>query len=111
MSGVTGTLPPPPETSDREISADLSGKEARKKLKHGEKKENWKREGGKLKWKEGKSRNEERIFFLLFTFSKRQQFVLGVPKWKFSTGKTHFMLGKRLSPIEKNSVRPLQGMV
>ena len=48
----------PPETSDREISADLPGKkEARKNVKGGngeEMKENCKRKGGKLKRKEEK---------------------------------------------------------
>ena len=51
-NGVTGRGEGgcPPETSDREISADLPGKERQgKKGKWGKKKENRKREGGKLK--------------------------------------------------------------
>ena len=31
---------------------------------------NWKREGGKLKWKEEKLQNEEKSFFFFFNFSK-----------------------------------------
>ena len=42
----------PPDSSDREISAGLPGKEARKKRENGAgKKENRKKEGGKLKKK------------------------------------------------------------
>ena len=32
--------------------------------------------------------------FFAFHFSKPLKFVLGLPKWKFSTGKKHFTLGK-----------------
>ena len=63
FSGVTGGTVPP-ETSDREISADTyQEKEARKK------------------WKRG---NFFFFFFCLFAFhfSKRRKFVLGLPKWK-----------------------------
>ena len=64
--------------------------------------ENW-------KWKGGKLQNEERTFLLLllflllffcffvffvFHFSKPLKFVLGLPKWEFSTGKKHFTIGK-----------------
>ena len=45
--------PPPPDTSYREISADIQGKERQGK-KEMEKKENQKREFGKLKMEEGK---------------------------------------------------------
>ena len=90
-------------TSDREISADLSGKkEAREKGQNGEEKnENCKRESGKLKMEGGKSSKMRRglfffffFFFFAFHFSKRRKFVLGVPKWKFSTGKKDFTPGK-----------------
>ena len=49
-------------------------------------------------------------FFLLFTFQNHLNlFVLGLPKWKFSTRKKHFMLGKKsgkmtLPPQKKYSV-------
>ena len=36
------------------------------------------------------------FFFLLFTFKKSLKFVLGLPKWEFSTGKKHFTLAKNL---------------
>ena len=37
------------------------------------------------------------FFFLCFSLSKLQKFVLGVPKWKFSTGKKSILtLGKNL---------------
>ena len=53
----------PPETSDWEISADVSGKSSRKK------KENRKREGGKLKMEREKvTKRGEDFFFLLVTF-------------------------------------------
>ena len=89
-------------------------KEARKKWKKGkmEKKrmkivkgevENW-------KWKEGKvpKWGEDFCFFFLSTFKKRQKFVLGLPKWKFSTGKKRFTPGKKsgkndFAPSEKFS--------
>ena len=60
------------------------------------KKENCKREGGKLKMEGGKWKsykiNEERtpfFFFFFFAshFSKPPKFVLDLPKWKFSAGK------------------------
>ena len=67
--------------------------EARKKGKRGEnweKKENCKREGGKLEMEVGKviKRGEDLFFFFFFAFHfwKRQKFVLGLPKWEF-TGK------------------------
>ena len=118
-SGVTGRGAGgrvPPETSDREIFADLTGKKRGKDNGKGEneeeKKENCKREGGKIEngWRE-KFENEERIFFFFFFFfhfSKRRKLLLGLPKWKFSTGKKHFTPGKKprkmtLPPPEKIS--------
>ena len=83
-----------------------------------EKKENCKREGGKLEMEVGKviKKRWGLLFFLfLFPFSffsfafhfwKQQKFVLGLPKWEFSTGKKHFMLGKKSGkmklPPQKN---------
>ena len=50
----------------------------------------------KYKWNEEKLQNEERTFFFFFSlFSKRLKFVLGQPKWEFSTGKKHFTPGKK----------------
>ena len=42
-------------------------------------------------------------FFFAFHFSKWQKLVLGVPKWKFSTGKKGFHGGKK---IRKNDFAP-----
>ena len=61
-----GRVPPTPETSDREISADLPGKKRQGKSERGGK---WRRKKGKLgnwKWKEEKLENEERTFFFFF---------------------------------------------
>ena len=87
-----------PDTSHREISADLPGKKRR-----------------------GKRKNK--TFFILFYFiylsiylffffffifvSKPLKFVLGLTKWEFSTGKKHFTLEKYIRkmtwPSEKYS--------
>ena len=72
-----------------------------------EKKENCKREGGKLKMEGGKVTKEGEDLFFLFLFffwfvshfSKPLKFVLDLPKWKFSTGKKHFTLGKNLKKL------------
>ena len=73
-----------------------------------EKKENCKREGGKLKLElGGKSPKMRRgPFSFAFYFSKQQKFVLGLPKWKFFTGKKDFTPGKNqgkkwLCPLRK----------
>ena len=62
----------PPETSDREMFAEQSGKKRQGKMEKGEngeeEKENCKREGVKLKWKEGKFQKEERTFCFVFCF-------------------------------------------
>ena len=87
-------LVPPPATSDQKISAYLSGK--KRQGKKGKRGENCKREGGKLKkegWKVTKLRRGLYFFFFFFFFfafhsSKPLKFVLGLPKWKFSTGKS-----------------------
>ena len=107
-SGVTGgggqgEAECPPETSDRENFADVSGKK-----RQGKKGENW---GGKLEMEAGK-RYKKRwgpffffFFFFAFHFWKRRKFVLGLPKWEFSTGKKHFTPGKNqekwLCPLRK----------
>ena len=44
--------------------------------------------------------------FFAFNFSKRLKFILGLPKWEFSTGKKHFTPGKKSGkmtlPPQKN---------
>ena len=68
-SGVTGGgqgAVPPPETSDREISADLSEKRGKENMENGaERKENLKIEGEKFKMEGGKvlTKNEWGLFF------------------------------------------------
>ena len=78
----------PSETSDREISADLSGKD----FKWGKKKENWKSEGEKFKMEGGleKIQNEERIFFFFFTFQNDWNLF-----WVYQNG--NFLLWKSIS--------------
>ena len=76
-----------------------------KRVENGEEKKKKKRnivkgEVENLKWKEEKMENEERTFF---HFSKPLKFVLGLPKWKFSTVKKHFTPGKK---IRKNDFAP-----
>ena len=73
-----------------------------------------------VKGKVEKLQNEERTFFFFFAshFSKPLKFVLGLPNWKFSTRKKHFMQGKKqtnkqtkmtLPPQKYFSVMPLTG--
>ena len=52
-----------------------------------------------------KFQNEVRPFFFPFSLFKMTKicFVLGLPKWKFSTGKKHFKPGKK---IRKNDFAP-----
>ena len=75
----------PPETSDREISADLPEKRGKEK-------------GVKIEKK-------RRKIVKASHFSKPLKFVLGLPKWKFSTGKKHLTPGKNqekwLCPLRK----------
>ena len=73
----------PPETSDREIFADVSGK--KRQGKKGKRGENWeeKVENWKLKQENVIKRGED---LFAFHFWKQQKFVLGLPKWEFSTG-------------------------
>ena len=119
LSGVTGGgAECPPETSDREISADLPGKrEVRKKWKMELKRRNIKKKKRKVenwKWKEKKLQNEERtsFFFFAFHFSKSLKFVLSLSKWEFSTEKKHFTPGKKsgkmtLPPLKNILLMPL----
>ena len=85
------------------------GKEKREK--------GWKlrRKGEKLEMEAGK-RQKKRwgpfFFFFAFHFWKRKKFVLGLPKWEFSTGKKHFTPGKKsgkmtLPPQKNMPVMPL----
>ena len=93
----------PSETSDREISADLPGKMRQGKKGKGvkiEKRRKIEMEGGKVtKWGED---------FRLF---KPLKFVLGLRKWKFSTGKKHFKPGKKSGKIILPHVTPLRKWV
>ena len=104
FSGVTGGGKVPP----RDFWLDnfcwpIGKKEPRKKGKRvkiekkrrkivKEKVENW-------KWKVEKLQNEERTFFSSH-FSKPLKFVLGLPKWKFSTGKKYFRPGGGYSHVK-----------
>ena len=97
-SGVTGGgaggQSAPPETSDREIFADVSGKKGK----------GWKlrRKGGKLEMEAGK-RQKKRwgpfffffFFFLLFTFENDENLF-----WVYQNG--NFLPGKSISRREKN---------
>ena len=74
----------------------IGKKEARKKGKRGEKWEEKKENCKKKKGRWNSYKNEERTFFFFaFHFWKRRKFVLGLPKWEFSTG-------KKISRREKN---------
>ena len=97
-------------TTWREGGRGTTGKrEARKRRENGEeKKENRKREGGKLKMEGGKVTKWGEDFF--FFFPKPLIFVLGLPKWEFSTGKKYFTSGKKSwkitsPPLKKFLVR------
>ena len=100
----------PPETSDRDIFADVSGKKRQGKKGKGVKieKRRWKIGNGSRKMLEKEVRTLFFFFFffLAFHFWKRRKFVLGLPKWEFSTGKKHFMPGKKSGkmtlPPQKN---------
>ena len=106
----------PPETSDREISADLPGKKRQgQNGKQSRKEGKLKREGGKFwKWKEEKLGNEERtpffffFFFLLFHFKNHWNLFWVYQNQNFLPGKKHFMLGKMtLPPLKIISLVPL----
>ena len=43
------------------------------------------------------------FFFFFFSLFKTTKICFGLPKWKFSTGKKHFTLGKK---IRKNDLAP-----
>ena len=85
----------------------------------GEKMENCNREGAKLKMEGGKSSKMRRrgpffFFSFAFHFSKSLKFVLGLPKWRFSTGRKLFTPGKKsgkmtLPPWKNFPVTPLTG--
>ena len=82
-----------PETSDREIFADVSGK--KRQGKKGERGENWeeKVENWKLKQENIIKRGED--FFLLFTFENDENLF-----WVYQNG--NFLPGKSISRREKN---------
>ena len=101
----------PPETSDREISANLTGKKWQGKMVKGAKIEKKRKKIEKAKveiengrWKSYKMRRGPSFFFffLLTVFSKPLKFVLGLPKWKFSTVKTGKKIQEKwLCPLRK----------
>ena len=96
-----------PETSDREISADLSGKRGKEKIEKGEmekkRRKMVKRKVENLKWKEGKLQNEARTFFF-FSLFKTTKIGFGCTKMEiFYREKKHFTLGKK---IRKNDFAP-----
>ena len=67
----------PPETSDREIFADLPGKKRQGKGGNGEEKnENCEREGGKLKIEGGKKEKDRNLFIYFFIFYFLFYFIL-----------------------------------
>ena len=94
----------------------IGKKEARKKGKRGEnweeKKENCKREGGKLEMEVGKKRWGPFFFFLLFTFENDGNLFWVYQNGNFFTRKKHFMPGKipgkmTLPPQKNMPVTPL----
>ena len=95
----------PPETSDREISADLLGKKRQKEKRSEIEKKRRKIVKGKVEKLPNEEMRRGPFFFFFFAshFSKPLKFVLGLPKWKFSTGKKHFTPGKK---IRKNDFAP-----
>ena len=73
--------------------------------------ENWKKN---WKWKVEKLKKISKdlfsfIYFFIFAFhfSKRLKFVLGLPKWEFSTGKKHFTSGVANIGTRGDRVPPL----
>ena len=115
--GGAGAETPPPETFHREMFADVSGKKRQVKKGKGVKIEKKRRKVGKGKREGGKKmeievgkvikRGEDLFFFFFFFFFsssssssfhfwKRRKFVLGLPKWEFSTGKKTFHAWKKI---------------
>ena len=91
----------PPETSDQEIFDDVSGKKRQGKKGKGVKSEKKRKKIVKGKVESYKMKRGPFFFFFFFFFFllhfwKRQKFVLGLPKWEFSSGK------KKNSRREKN---------
>ena len=98
-SGVTGgggaVWQSAPETSDRGISADLSGKGREGKKENGvEKKENREREGGKMKMEWGKVTKWGEDFFLS-TF-QNDWHLFGSTKMEIFYREKAFHTGKRI---------------
>ena len=99
----------PPETSNREISADQSGKDRQEKMGNGVRRREIKKAkmtNLKLKLKEEKLQNEERTFFFFFFFSfPVENFHFGRPKTNFShfqKWKAKKKSGKMTLPLQKN---------
>ena len=90
--------PRPPRQGEKGKGVKIEKKNRRK--------ENYKREGGKLEMEVGKvikSGEDFFFFFFFFLFAfhfwKRRKCVLGLPKWEFSTGKKHFTPWKKLGKM------------
>ena len=119
-SGVTGGgqgAVCPPETCDREIFADVSGKNREGKKGKGVQidKKRRKMVKGRLKIGKGSRKSSKKIwrlffffflfFFLPFTFENDRNLFWVYQNGKFSTGKKHFTPGKNqekwLCPLRK----------
>ena len=108
----------PPLNSDtfhQEISADLPGKEREQKRENGEKRrkilKKEKKKGKVQIWKWKEEKLQRGTYFFAFHFSKPLKFVLGLPKWEFSTRKKHFKPGKKsrkmtLPPLKNIPLKP-----
>ena len=108
----------PPDTSHQETFCwPTEKKKGRKKRENKEERKIWKGKVENWKWKAEKLQNEERTFLFIFFFFdfhfwKPLKFVLGLPKWEFSTRKNHFTLGKisgkmTLPPLKNIPLAPL----
>ena len=95
----------------------LSGKRGKEKREKGENNGEQKEDFVKKRWKIGNGRRKSYkmkrrpfflllllFFFLSFYISKRLKFGLGLPKWKFATGKKHFTPGEKC--LRKNDFAP-----
>ena len=106
-----------PDTCHREISDNLPGKEREGKTGKWRRKEGKSRKG-RLKIENGRRKSYKMrrglFFFLAFHFSKPLKFVLGLPKWEFSTGEKHFLPGKKhFTPVKnpgKITLPPLKNI-
>ena len=120
-SGVTGGGRLPPETFDREISANLPGKNRQGKKGKGvkinweEKKENRKRGGGKFenrRWKIYKMMRGPFFFFFFFFFTshlifKTTKICFGSTKMEIFYGEQAFHAGIKIRKNDFFTITPL----